>query len=227
MHLIAIALAPAIALVWFFYARNVYTPQGKWVIAVLFVAGGAITMLALVMNHSVEKYTELWAGAPHTNLRITFWLLGVGLNEEFSKMLVLLLVLYPRRDFTTSYQGLMGAATVALGFAAIENIFYLERYGTVTLLTRSVLTVPAHAFFTVPMGVLMAYSKRASTPLGKYLWLMAGLGVSASFHGLYDIWLSFGSSWINALAYLQVVLMGVLVFRLMKLKPFPNGEEAV
>ncbi len=221
MHLFAIALAPAIALVWFLYARNAYTPPRKSLITALFVIGGGSALLALILNHTLEKYTTLWSGAPEAHLRTIFWLLGIGLNEEFAKMAVLLVLLYPRRDFTTTYQGLLGAATVALGFAAVENLFYLERYGSVTLLARSAITVPAHAFFSVPMGVLMAYAKYARTVRGKYLWLLAGLFISAGFHGMYDVWLSLEPDWMNWVAYGQVVLMGLLTLRLMRLPPVP------
>ena len=78
------------------------------------------------------------------------------------------------------------------------------------------LTVPAHAFFTIPMGILMAYAKQAPNARRKYLLLLAGLGASALLHGTYDAWLSFPSSWLNAVAYVQVALMAVLTFRLMR-----------
>jgi RsiW-degrading membrane proteinase PrsW (M82 family) len=225
MYWFAIALSPAIALVWFFYARNAYTPERKLLVTMLFLVGGLSALGALALNHSLEKYTQLWSGAPELSHRLLFWVLGVGLNEEFAKMAPLLLLLYPRRDFRTPYQGLLGAATVALGFAAVENLFYLERYGTVTLLTRSVLTVPAHAFFSIPMGVMMAYARNARRERTRYLWLLGGLGVSVAFHGLYDVWLSIGAAWLDWIAYLQVVLMGVLALRLMRLPPLPPREE--
>ena len=221
LQLVTIALSPAIAMVWFFYARQVYRPERKGLITGLFLLGFVAGLLALVLNHLVERYTELWAAAPGATERLLFWVAGIGLNEEFAKMLMLLLVLYPRRDFTTPYQGLLGAATVALGFAAVENLFYLERYGTATLLFRSALTVPAHAFFTAPLGVAMAYSKRADSLMGKYLWLVAGLAFAALAHGVYDIWLSLDSPWLNRLAYLHVLLMGAFVLWLMRLRPPP------
>lgn len=225
MYLFAIAIAPAIALVWFFYARQAVDPHRKALITYLFLAGGATAFLALVLNHLVEKYTSLWAGAPELHLRLLFWLVGIGLNEEFAKLVPLLLLLYPRRDFNTHYQGLMGAATVALGFAALENLLYLERYGTVVLLARSMLTVPAHAFFSIPMGVLLYNAKRAETVKGKYGWMVAGLAVSSVFHGTYDIWLSLERPWLNWVAYAQVVLMGLLALRLMNIHTRPAAAE--
>ncbi len=221
LQLITIALSPAIALVWFFYARSAYRPERKWLVTLLFALGILSGLVALVLNHMVERYTSLWAGAPDPLHRTLFWVLGIGLNEETAKMLMLLLALYPRRDFTTPYQGLLGAATVALGFAAVENLFYLERYGTVTLLLRSVLTVPAHAGFTAPVGVAMAFSKRAQTVAAKYWWLLGGLAFGVVAHGVYDIWLAFDSQWLNRLAYLHVVLLGLFVLWLLRLRRVP------
>lgn len=224
MFLPVIALAPAIGLVWLIFAMRSYQPESRWLVAALFILGGLSALLALVLNHSVERYTELWTGAPQLSYRLLFWLGGIGLNEEFAKMLVLLLVLYPRRDFTHLDQGILGAATVALGFAAVENLFYLERFGTPTLLVRSVLTVPAHACFTIPNGVCLFLSKRAESVTGKYLYLLLGLTVALTFHGVYNVWLSLDDEWLNRLAYVQVVLMALFAWRLMRLRLAPVAQ---
>jgi RsiW-degrading membrane proteinase PrsW (M82 family) len=225
---IALAVSPAIALVWFFYARSSYRPQRKLLVAALFLFGGAGAGVALILNHVIEKHTQLWAGAPEVSHRLLYWTAGIGLNEEFAKLLVLLAVLFPRRDFQHPYQGLLGGATVAMGFAAIENLVYLERYGTATLLVRSLVTIPAHAFFTIPLGMALAYAKRAATLGAKYLWLVGGLAAAAMLHGLYDIWLSLPSGAMQYLAYAQVALMAVMTHGLMRLANAsrPQAERA-
>lgn len=225
-----IALAPAVGLLWLLYALNPHGPERKGLLVTLFALGACAGIPALVLNHMVEKYTSLWAGAPEASHRMLFWVLGIGMNEEFVKLLVLLAVLYFRRGFTTPYQGLLGGAAVALGFATIENLFYLERFGTVTLLIRSGLTVPAHAFFTIPMGVCLAYAKRTGSARTMYGWLLGGLGIAMGFHGAYDIWLSLDGPWLNRMAYVQVVLMGLLALWLVRRRqpgPLPAGEQGL
>jgi len=217
-----IALAPAIAGLWLLAALNRSGWPGRRLLAALLCMGGASAGLALVLNHAIEKYSALWSDAPEAYLRVLFWVLGIGLNEEFSKLLVLLLLVYPRREFRLPYQGLLTAGSVALGFAAVENLVYLERYGTPTLLVRSLLTVPAHAGFTVPLGVCLAYAQGTHTLLRKYLWMVAGLAIAVSLHGMYNIWLSFDGEWLNRAAYAQVVLMALAAGWMMRLK----GEEA-
>ncbi|MDH5752357.1 MAG: PrsW family intramembrane metalloprotease [Deltaproteobacteria bacterium] len=215
--LLILALAPPLAMVWFFQSFKPAPPEKPGLLAILFISGLLSGLPALFLNHMVEKYTALWAGAPEIQHRLLFWMLGIGWNEELAKLLPLLALLYFRKDFTTPYQGLLGGITVALGFSAVENIFYLDRFGTVTLLVRSILTVPAHAFFTAPLGLCLAYSKNAAGAGAKYGWLLGGLLVSMVFHGTYDIWLSFEYGWINRLAYLQVLLMGLFTLLLMRI----------
>lgn len=218
-QLIVIALAPAIGMLWFFSRFNPAEPEAGYgkLLALLFVLGMATGLPALLLNLMVEKHTSLWSGSPIISNRLLYWWVGIGLNEELVKLLPLFLVLYFRKNFTAPYQGLLGGAAVGLGFAAVENIFYLDRYGTGTLLIRSVLTVPAHAFFTIPAGVCLAYSKRAASTLGVYGWLIGGLLAAMTLHGMYNIWLSLDDEWLSRIAYLQVVLMGGMVLILMRI----------
>ena len=216
MRLIILALAPAVALIWLLLSQSRPEAPSKNRMALLFVLGAVAAAVAMTLNHAVEKHTVLWPGAEFQSQRTAFWLLGVGINEEFAKMLVLLLAAYPRPGFGNPWQGLLAAAAVALGFAATENLIYLERYGTLTLLIRSGLTVPAHACFTIPMGVLMALSRQTPQLLGKYLYLLAALVAAATLHGMYDLWFSFESPWLNNLAYLQVLLQALLAWKLVR-----------
>jgi RsiW-degrading membrane proteinase PrsW (M82 family) len=111
----------------------------------------------------------------------------------------------------------------------VENLVYLERYGTPTLLIRSLLTVPAHAGFTLPLGVCLAYAQQSPKLLSKYLWMAGGLAIAVSLHGMYNIWLSFEGEWLNRAAYIQVVLMMALAVWLMRRKGkgawTPRGQD--
>ncbi|MBI3991823.1 MAG: PrsW family intramembrane metalloprotease [Candidatus Lambdaproteobacteria bacterium] len=226
MLLVAIAVSPGIALIWFFHANAAGAGERKLLLAVLFLLGGAAAGPSLVLNHAIEKYTLLWSGAPEAAYRIGFWLLGPGLNEEVAKLLVLLAVVYPRQSFRTPYQGLLAAATVATGFAVLENLFYLERYGTATLLLRSVLTVPAHAFFTIPLGLLLGFARRAESLGAKYACMLGGLVIAAALHGLYDVLLSMPGPWLSRLAYVQVALMGLAILWIVRHVPL-GGRRPV
>ncbi len=221
MLLFAIALSPGVALVWFLRARTDQPGERLALLGALFLLGGLAAGPALVLNHAIEKYTVLWPGAGQLAHRVGFWMLGPGLNEEVIKLAVLLAVIWPRRAPLSPYQGLVCAASVAVGFAVVENLFYLERFGTATLFTRSLLTVPAHAFFTIPLGVLMGYARGTARSREKFALLLAGLVFAAVTHGLYDVLLSLPGMWVNRLAYIQILTMGLVT--LWALPRIPQG----
>jgi RsiW-degrading membrane proteinase PrsW (M82 family) len=141
----------------------------------------------------------------------------VGLNEEFAKLLVLLAVVYPSRHLEEHFDGILYAAVVSVGFATLENFYYLDQFGIAVVAARTVITIPAHAFMSVPMGYFVAKSRLLlesgnETNFRFYLPMMTiiqGWIISAFLHGLYDFFLSLK---MEREAYLQIFVMGGISF---------------
>lgn len=77
-----------------------------------------------------------------------------ALPEESFKLFALWLVLRKNPYFDEHYDGIDYAVCVGLGFAAIENIFYVlsdEEWMAVAI-TRALLAVPGHYAFAILMG---------------------------------------------------------------------------
>src|SRR5690606_28106159 len=128
--------------------------------------------------------------------------LGAPLIEETAKgMGVLILFLARRRYFDGPVDGIVYAATVAAGFAFVENILYFDR--SIDMLPqifvmRGILSPFAHVMFTVAIGIALGLAARSRSsfawvgalPLG---WLVAvllhalwnGSTFTGSFFGLY------------------------------------------
>lgn len=210
-RLFVIALVIPVLLIWLISRRARWHPTHPLMLAALGVGGMLCAWLALVLNLLIEKYTQLWQGAENIWLWGGFWVAGVGLNEELAKMLVLLVMLYPLRSFQSVSQGILGAATVSAGFAATENLIYLERFGPPVLFLRSLLTVPAHVLFSVPMGALLARAGLANNTYHIYAWMLGGLFCAALLHGLYDLLISWPGGTLVILAYMQIALMGLIL----------------
>ena len=228
-----LGVLPAIYWMWLLYASNRYKRASVRLLILLFVGGMLCGFLALTLNHIIEKYTLFWSNAPEV-VRVFEWLpplplnqLGfwfmVGFNEELAKLVVLLLLAYPSKDFREPFDGVLYAAVVAIGFATIENALYVKQYGISILITRTLVTLPIHIFVSVPMGYYMAqsyFSLQNSTARPKEAqkthWrsirlLLLGWVIAAFLHGCYDAFLSLGvSEW----AYLQLFLMGGMTFYL-------------
>jgi len=222
LPIIGIVLVPGILWGWVFYHAQRYKKVYLPLLLLLFVGGMGSGLLALVLNHAVEKYTLFWPDALWPQIIVFgksipllssgFWFF-VGFNEEFAKLLVLLAVVYPSRHLAEVFDGILYAAVISVGFATLENFYYLDQYGIAVVATRTVITVPAHAFMSVPMGYYVAKSRLLlevadATKFRFYLPMLTiiqGWFISAFLHGLYDFFLSVG---MERTAYLQIVLMG-------------------
>lgn len=226
LPIVGIVIVPGIFWGWIFYHAQRYKKVYLPLLLVLFASGMACGLLALVLNHAVEKYTFFWPDATLPQIELFgksislpgsgFWFL-VGLNEEFSKLLVLLAVVYPTRHLEEPFDGILYAAVVSVGFATMENLFYLEQYGIAVVTTRTVITIPAHAFMSVPMGYFVAKSRiqldNIKVSKNRYYFSMItvlqGWLISAFLHGFYDFLLSIR---MEREAYLQIILMGLISY---------------
>ena len=94
-------------------------------------------------------------GEPTTLIGSTMQAFVVAaLPEESFKLLALWLVLRKNPFFDEHFDGIVYAVCVELGFAAVENIFYVfseEEWVTVAI-SRALLAVPGHYAFAILMG---------------------------------------------------------------------------
>ena len=222
LPIIGIVLVPGILWGWVFYHAQCYKKVYLSLLLLLFIGGMGSGLLALVLNHAVEKYTLFWPDALWPQIIVFgksipllssgFWFF-VGFNEEFAKLLVLLAVVYPSRHLKEVFDGILYVAVVSVGFATLENFYYLDQYGVAVVAVRTVITIPAHAFMSVPMGYYVAKSRMLlevsdETKFSFYLPMLTiiqGWFISAFLHGLYDF---FHSLKMERTAYLQIMVMG-------------------
>lgn len=224
-----LGVLPALYWIWLFYISNRYKRASVKLLILLFVGGLLCGFLALTLNHVVEKYTMFWSESRQVILvwdvfpplpvyQLGFWFL-VGFNEEFAKLVVLLLLAYPAQDFREPFDGVLYAAVVAIGFATIENAFYVDQYGISILVTRTLITLPIHIFVSAPMGYYLAqahFLREGATDVQGIYWpavrtLLTGWAIAALLHAAYDAFLSLDFS---EVAYLQLFLMGGMTYYL-------------
>ena len=222
LPIIGIVFVPGILWGWVFYHAQRYKKVYLSLLLILFIGGMGSGLLALVLNHVVEKYTLFWPDALWPQIIVFgksipllssgFWFF-VGFNEEFAKLIVLLAVVYPSRHLKEVFDGILYVAVVSVGFATLENFYYLDQYGVAVVTVRTVITIPAHAFMSVPMVYYVAKSRMLlelsdETKFSFYLPMLTiiqGWFISAFLHGLYDF---FHSLKMERTAYLQIMVMG-------------------
>lgn len=109
----------------------------------------------------------------------------VGFNEEICKAAATVLFLKKLPDFNEPIDALIYSMTVALGFAAFENIGYAARYGWGILILRSFTAVPLHMGLASFWGIGIAKAKFQNE--GNYVKTsMSYVAAAAILHGVYD-----------------------------------------
>ena len=109
----------------------------------------------------------------------------IGINEETWKFLATLRLVKKLPEFDQPIDGMIYAMTVALGFAALENVEYMVRFGPGVLVARSLLSMPIHLACAAIFGYGLARARFISSHK-KYIktalpYLLAAAGVHAAF----------------------------------------------
>lgn len=119
--------------------------------------------------------------------------LVAAIPEEAAKLFVLWIVLRKNKYFDEHFDGIVYAVCVGLGFAAIENVFYVlgdEEWLRVAVM-RSLLSVPGHYAFAVIMGYCYAvyHFVKPSAKNAVMIFLMPMMA-----HGIFDALAMSGSA---------------------------------
>jgi len=162
MPLLLITILPSILIILFFINSDKFKEPTKEIIKIFFL-GILITIPAYILNTYIGdflyKKTELSEGL------ISSFLTAAPV-EEGLKLSILYYFVYKMKDFNEPIDGIVYGVTVSLGFATLENLYYvylLADYFETTSMTlaviRSFSAVPAHAVFGIFMGYFfMKYS---------------------------------------------------------------------
>jgi protease PrsW len=161
------AVAPALFMLWLVVAAG-ERPGPPLKVWTAFALGAAsISLLGLLrapFARIVLVPDNPWlAQAIHA-------LFGVALPEETVKILVIAAVSARRRPFGDPLDTVVYGAAAGLGFAAYENLAYLEQHTDMwrsLAALRSVLTVPFHGALGVIAGAYLAIA-RSGTALGAH-----------------------------------------------------------
>lgn len=188
MELLALALAPGIAIMWFIYSADKLEKEPLKALILSFLLGMlAILPTLLLETAGVHLLDRLLAKEGWLYYSLLAFVV-VAFTEELMKWAMVRLYAYKRAFFNEPFDGIVYGVMVSMGFATLENIGYVFQFGWQTGLLRMVLAVPAHATF----GVLMGYYFGLARFVGKErewglkIW---GLLLAVLFHGLYDLFL--------------------------------------
>ena len=155
MALLLATILPSILIILFFvYSDKFKEPRGE--IIKVFIYGILITIPAYFLNTYIGDFF-------YANTRVSENLISSFLTaapvEEGLKLSVLYYFVYKMKDFNEPMDGIVYGVTVSLGFATLENFYYVyllaDHFNTSSMalaIVRSFSAVPAHAVFGIFMG---------------------------------------------------------------------------
>jgi RsiW-degrading membrane proteinase PrsW (M82 family)/ribosomal protein S18 acetylase RimI-like enzyme len=187
MDFIALAIAPGLAICLFIFHRDAYNREPKLNMIVSFFLGAVSVIPAII----IERFFWNSFDGSITGIALQAFFV-VALTEELCKFAALRLYSYRQKSFDEPLDGIVYAVVVSMGFATVENIFYVTNSAAVgngyqVAVLRMFLSVPAHATFGVLMGYHVGRAK--FNPIRKTALLILGIFWATFFHGAYDTFL--------------------------------------
>ena len=202
--LLALALAPGVAIILFIYLKDKHEKEPKGLLLRAFLFGILSLVLTLVVSAIADKFVSLDHSSAEDLALYAFGM--VALIEEGSKYLFVRYFLYPHKEFNEPFDGIIYAVMVSMGFATVENLFYVFEGGVSIAIMRMFTAVPAHATFAVLMGFFLGKAKFQHK---KAAFGLIGLGAATILHGAYDYFLFMDhvpGIWLGAIVSLVIGL---------------------
>ncbi len=108
----------------------------------------------------------------------------VLLWKNFFKWFMFMFLIYQHEEFDNHYDGIVYASAISLGFASLENVFYLLSNGIEFAWMRALYPVSSHALFGIIMGYYLGKAKMNSKYKRRYLTIAFLLPFL--LHGIYN-----------------------------------------
>ncbi len=182
------------ALIWLYliYRYDKYEPEPVLVLLAVGILGGIISSIPAALFNGIAGYltgAERMLDSGITGSAVVpqyfRFAMFVGFNEEFWKAAATVLLVKKLKDFNEPIDGLIYSMSVALGFAALENIEYTMAGGMFNLVLRSLTAVPMHIGLAAIWGAGISRAKYLKG--GRYFSTLVPYVVTAALvHALYN-----------------------------------------
>lgn len=214
--MLILALLPVGILIYYIYWKDKGKPEPVRQLVKAFLFGIVSVFVSLFLS-TIFETLRLFPMETKTYLdaiRISF--LGAAVPEELAKFAMLWLVLRKNPWFDEKMDGIVYAACISLGFAALENLMYIlprEDYISVGIV-RGLLAVPGHFLYAVIMGYYYSMARFYPYRKGRNIFLAIALPVLA--HGIYDT-IIFSLDVTGSPAILLILAVNYFCFKLWKI----------
>ncbi|MCL2470771.1 MAG: PrsW family glutamic-type intramembrane protease [Propionibacteriaceae bacterium] len=195
-------------------------PEPRYLLAATFLWGAGVSIVASIIFEMLGA-SAYEAGSGGNADAVTAVVLAPIVEETMKGLAVFALFWFRRSDINSITDGVVYAATSALGFAAAENIEYYINASSdagdlaFTFIVRGVLDPFGHPLYTSMTGIAIALAIRSRSQAKRVLLPLGGLALAMILHAIWN-----GSSFfgIGGLAVGFLIEVGVLIAVLVALR---------
>ena len=217
--LLVLAIVPPLLILKYYLNKDKAKPEPTGLIVKVFIAGCFLVIPALIIEFILTIFFGFGTGNFLLPAIILKSFIIAGFVEEWLKRYTVKKVAYNTPYFDEVFDGILYAIVASLGFAMIENIFYVLDGGLTTGLIRAITALPLHAIAAGIMGYYLGKAKFAETPLQELQLFRKGLFRAVIYHGLYDF-IVFSGALISSLFFIALPI--ILIFGFVHLRKLIN-----
>lgn len=179
-----------VSFIWILFLRSMdlYNRE-KWRdIILVFLLGSVFTFLCLPIYDYARLILD-WHITGQAFNDFMYCTIVIGGGEELVKFIPWILFGIFSKKLREPFDYILYASIVALGFAFVENLMYLEKYHNIVV--RSIMSTVGHMFDAsiVAYAFIVARFRMKRNSPWKWLVILAGFALAMLAHGFYDYWL--------------------------------------
>lgn len=203
-------IIPSLLWLWFWLKQEERKPEPKSILTLVFILG----MVAVILVLPIQKYIQANVAGHESQLML--W----AAAEEVLKYIAVMVIVYKTRFVDEPLDWPIYCITAALGFAALENTFFLIKplslgETTVSLLTgqlRFLGSTLLHTISSAIVGISMGMSFFMDR-FNKKLYVLFGLVFAIALHSVFNFFImnNNGSDFLKVFAFLWVTTIIIML----------------
>ncbi len=228
-------ILPVLFWACYHYYKDRHLPDPVSHLLLAFTLGVGSFYLGLLMYRALDLVNLRYDAylLAETNLPgfFAYAVLVIGVIEELAKMIPFLLFVIHFKEFDEPIDGIIYGSFIALGFAAVENIQYLQFVTSLEAIARGFAGPVVHIVFASIWGYYIGRAYLCRRSLGPTIF--AALAFTAILHGIYDFVVIAMPA--PALPVATFLILGIWLWRLWLIRdlhalpagPCPQDEDVI
>lgn len=217
--LLLLAVLPGVLIAAWIYKKDKIESEPGRLLAKLFLLG-CLSIIPAILLELLANYilSGSFNGIENPTVFQIFieYFLGVGLVEEACKYFVLKKCSWKNDEFNFRFDAIVYSIFTCMGFAVLENIFYVAGSGFGTAISRALISIPGHASFAICMGIYYGQAKLCELKgdaKGVKSNLRKAIFMPMLMHGFFDFCLSVDSVIMMILFFVYIIIVDIVIIK--------------